>query len=37
MPDAQVHFPTAADGLAGMRFVDACVRSAARNAAWVKL
>lgn len=37
MPDARVHFPTAADGLAGMRFVDACVRSSARNAAWVKL
>lgn len=25
------------DGLAGVQFVDACVRSSARNAAWVKL
>lgn len=29
--------PGIADGLAGVRFVDACVRSSARNAAWVKL
>lgn len=29
--------PDISDGLAGMRFIDACVRSAAKNAAWVKL
>ncbi len=34
---AGVHFPTLADGLAGMRFVGACVQSARRNAAWVTL
>ncbi len=31
----EVVFPTAWDGLDGMAFVDACVRSAARNGAWV--
>jgi predicted dehydrogenase len=34
---AEVIYPTLADGLAGMRFVEACVRSSGRNAAWVKL
>ena len=29
--------PTVQDGLAGMKFIDACVRSSARNAAWVTL
>lgn len=29
--------PTVQDGMAGMRFIDACVRSSARNAAWVSL
>eukprot|EP00903_Cladosiphon_okamuranus_P001215 g1213.t1 len=29
--------PGISDGLAGVRFIDACVRSSARNAAWVKL
>ncbi|MCK0168362.1 Gfo/Idh/MocA family oxidoreductase [Jannaschia sp. S6380] len=29
--------PTVADGLRGMRFIDACVRSSKRNAAWVEL
>lgn len=29
--------PGISDGLAGVQFVDACVRSSARNAAWVKL
>jgi hypothetical protein len=33
----EVIFPTVEDGLAGVSFVDACVRSSARNAAWVKL
>ena len=27
--------PTAEDGLTGMRFVDACVRSSAQDAAWI--
>lgn len=36
IPDG-VHFPTVADGLAGVQFVDACVRSSKRNAAWVSL
>jgi predicted dehydrogenase len=29
--------PGIADGVAGVRFVDACVRSSAKNAGWVKL
>lgn len=29
--------PTVQDGLAGMQFIDACVRSSARNAAWVSV
>ncbi|MDF0601958.1 Gfo/Idh/MocA family oxidoreductase [Psychromarinibacter sp. C21-152] len=33
----EVVFPTAADGLLGVQFVDACVRSSQRNAAWVRL
>jgi len=33
--DADVVFPTVADGVAGVAFVDACVRSSARNGAWV--
>ncbi len=36
-PSAEVHFPTIQDGLKGVQFVDACVRSSARNAAWVNL
>ncbi|RYH10595.1 Gfo/Idh/MocA family protein [Tropicimonas sp. IMCC6043] len=32
-----VLFPTVEDGLLGVAFVDACVRSSARNAAWVTL
>ncbi|MEM1073373.1 MAG: Gfo/Idh/MocA family oxidoreductase [Pseudomonadota bacterium] len=34
---SEVLFPTIDDGLRGMEFIDACVRSSARNAAWVKL
>ncbi len=30
-------FPSVQDGLAGVAFVDACVRSSQRNAAWVPL
>lgn len=29
--------PGIQEGMAGMRFIDACVRSSAKNAAWVKL
>ena len=32
-----VVFPTVVDGLKGVQFVDACVRSSQRNAAWVRL
>jgi hypothetical protein len=32
-----VLYPTIEDGVAGVAFVDACVRSSVRNAAWVKL
>ena len=35
-PDDDVTFPTVQDGLAGVAFVDACVRSSARGGAWVK-
>ncbi len=30
-------FPTILDGLKGVQFIDACVRSSARNAAWVDI
>lgn len=33
----EVMFPTVYDGLKGVQFVSACVKSSARNAAWVKL
>lgn len=36
-PGPEVIYPTIQDGLKGMHFVDACVRSSARNAAWVDL
>lgn len=32
-----VVFPTVQDGFKGVQFVDACVRSSRRNAAWIKL
>ena len=35
-PD-EVIYPTVYDGLRGVQFVSACVKSSARNAAWVKL
>lgn len=34
-PPADVIFPTVHDGLRGVQFVSACVKSSARNAAWV--
>ncbi|MFT5065339.1 MAG: putative dehydrogenase [Reinekea sp.] len=33
----EVHFPTVQDGLEGVQFVDACVRSSKRDGAWVGL
>ncbi len=36
-PASEVIYPTVQDGLAGVRFVDACVRSSTRNAAWIDL
>ena len=35
-PDGVI-YPTVHDGLKGVQFVSACVKSSARNAAWVKL
>ena len=34
---AEVFYPTIEDGVVGVAFVDACVRSSSRNAAWVTL
>ena len=34
---AEVHVPTIEDGLQGMRFIEACVRSSAADAAWTAL
>ncbi len=36
-PAAEVLYPTIEDGLKGVQFIDACVRSSKRNAAWVDL
>lgn len=36
-PPGEVLYPTVEDGAEGVRFVDACVRSSGRNAAWVRL
>ncbi|WP_300056870.1 Gfo/Idh/MocA family oxidoreductase [uncultured Roseobacter sp.] len=36
-PHGDVTYPTITDGWRGMQFIDACVRSSARNAAWVTL
>lgn len=35
--DPAVVYPTVDDGLKGMVFIDACVRSSKRNGAWVKV
>ncbi|MGL5010690.1 MAG: Gfo/Idh/MocA family protein, partial [Paracoccaceae bacterium] len=37
VPDADVTFPGIQQGLEGVAFVDACVRSSKRNGAWVSL
>lgn len=34
---SEIVYPTVADGVLGVAFVDACVRSSKRNAAWVSL
>lgn len=34
---ADVVYPTVHDGLIGVKFIDACIRSSARNSAWIKL
>lgn len=36
-PSDEVIYPTVYDGLKGVQFVSACVKSSARNAAWIKL
>lgn len=36
-PGEDVIYPTVQDGLKGVQFVAACVKSSARNAAWVRL
>ena len=36
-PDPAVHVPGVEDGLAGVAFVDACVRSSQAGGTWVKL
>lgn len=35
--DVEVHFPGLKEGLEGVAFVDACVRSSNKNAAWTSL
>ncbi|MCL4105178.1 UNVERIFIED_CONTAM: hypothetical protein GTU68_018885 [Idotea baltica] len=34
---AEIVYPTVHDGLRGVEFIDACVRSSARNSAWITL
>ena len=36
-PDPAIVYPTVQDGLDGVRFVDACVRSSRGNARWISL
>jgi predicted dehydrogenase len=36
-PDPAVTFPTVEDGVKGMAFIEACLKSSSRNAAWVNL
>ena len=35
--DKAVLFPTVEDGVKGVAFIEACIKSSSRNAAWVKL
>jgi predicted dehydrogenase len=36
-PAAAVTYPTIEDGVKGVAFIEACIKSSARNAAWTKL
>lgn len=36
-PDSAVIYPTVDDGLKGVAFIDACVRSSQKNGGWIKL
>jgi len=36
-PDGAVVYPTVDDGLKGVAFIDACVRSSKKNGVWVNL
>jgi predicted dehydrogenase len=36
-PDKDVQFPGIGDGVAGMAFIEACVKSSARNGKWTKV
>jgi predicted dehydrogenase len=36
-PDPEVVFPTIEDGVRGMAFIEACVKSSGKNAAWVSI
>jgi predicted dehydrogenase len=36
-PDKDVEFPGIADGVAGMAFIEACVKSSARNGKWTRV
>jgi predicted dehydrogenase len=36
-PDPEVQFPGISDGVAGMAFIEACVKSSAKNGRWVPL
>ncbi len=36
-PDRHVVYPTAEDGLAGVAFVDACLRSSKRGGVWIRV
>lgn len=35
--DEDVTFPTVQDGLLGVKFIDACVQSSAKNAQWIEI
>ena len=36
-PDKDIQFPGIADGVAGMAFIEACVKSSSRNGKWIRL
>ena len=36
-PDKEVTFPGIADGVEGMAFIEACVKSSSKNGKWTKL